>query len=66
MSDTPTVKLVSRERKFNFVGSIRRDVVFTVVAEDMADAWRQFRSSAAASIDILFVIKTETEIYLTQ
>ncbi len=66
MSDTPTVKLVSRERKFNFVGSIRRDVVFTVVAEDMADAWRQFRSSAAASIEILFVIKTETEIYLTQ
>lgn len=64
MSDTPTVKLVSRERKFNFVGSIRRDVVFAVVAEDMADAWRQFRSSAAASIEILFVIKTETEIYL--
>jgi site-specific DNA-methyltransferase (adenine-specific) len=66
MSDTPTIKLVSRERKFTFVGSIRRDVVFTVVAEDMADAWRQFSSSAAASIEILFVIKTETEIYLAQ
>jgi site-specific DNA-methyltransferase (adenine-specific) len=48
MSDTPTIKLVSRERKFNFVGSIRRDVVFAVVADDMADAWRQFSSSTAA------------------
>ena len=66
MNETPTLKLVSRERKFNFVGSIRRDVVFTVVAEDMADAWRQFRSSASAPIKILFVIKTETEIYLAQ
>ncbi len=66
MSGTPTGKLVRRECNFYFVGAIRREVVFTVAAEDMTEAWQKFRASPATSVEILFVIKTQTEIYLAQ
>ena len=59
-------KLVRRERSFYFVGSYRREVVYSVAAESMEEALAKFQGSAQAALEILFVIKTETEIYLTQ
>ena len=58
--------LVHRERKYFFVGSLQRDVVFSVVAESLEEAWRHFRSSSKRGTPIFSVIKTETEIYLAQ
>jgi hypothetical protein len=59
-------RLVRRERNYYFVGTFRREVIYSVVAEDMEDAVRKFHSSAQGTIEISFVIKTETEIYLAQ
>ncbi len=59
-------KLVRRERSYYFVGATRRDVVFSVRADTLEEAWLKFGSSPEADNDILFVIKTETEIYLAQ
>ena len=66
MEVSTTSKLVHRERKFFFVGSLQREVVYSVVAESLDEAWKQFRSSSRSDIPILSVIKTETEIYLAQ
>jgi len=61
---TLTPRLVHRERKYFFVGAHRREVVYSVVAESLEEAWRSFRSSPHQHTEITFVIKTETEIYL--
>jgi hypothetical protein len=61
-----TSKLVHRERKYFFVGAHQREVVYSVVAESLEEAWDSFRSSPHRSHEILSVIKTETEIYLAQ
>jgi hypothetical protein len=66
VSDAPPTRLVRRDRNFHFVGANPRDVVFTVAADDMAEAWTRFRDSAVSATQVLFVIKTETEIYLAQ
>ena len=59
-------KLVRRERSFYFVGNDRREVIYSVAADNMEEALQKFHSSAQAATEILFVIKTETEIYLAQ
>jgi hypothetical protein len=59
-------KLVRRERSFYFIGTSRREVVYSVVAGDMEEAMQKFSASTQSSIEILLVVKTETEIYLTQ
>jgi len=59
-------RLVRRERSFYFVGTFRREVVYSVAAETMEEAMRKFNSSTQAATEIMFVIKTETEIYLAQ
>jgi len=59
-------KLVHRERKYFFVGAYQREIVFSVAAESLEEAWREFESSPHASEAILSVIKTETEIYLAR
>ncbi len=65
--DTPASgRLVRRERSYYFVGAIRREVIYSVPAATLEEAWQRFRSSAQAGVEILFVIKTETEIYLAQ
>ena len=64
VTDAPSIRLVRRDRNFHFVGANPRAVVFTVAADDMAEAWTRFRSSAASGTQVLFVIKSETEIYL--
>jgi hypothetical protein len=45
---------------------VRREVVYCVTAEDMEEAVQKFHGSAQAALEILFVIKTETAIYLAQ
>lgn len=57
-------RLVRSERNFHFIGVIRREIVFSVAAVDLQDAWRKFRNSSAAATEILFIVKAETEIYL--
>jgi hypothetical protein len=41
-------------------------VIFTVQAENMEDAWTKYLSRAEVAPEVMFVIKTETEIYLAQ
>jgi site-specific DNA-methyltransferase (adenine-specific) len=59
-------RLVYRESKFFFVGSYRREVVYSVVALNLDEAWRHFRSSPQGAQEVISIIKTETEIYLAQ
>jgi site-specific DNA-methyltransferase (adenine-specific) len=59
-------RIVHQEKNFFFVGSDKREVVFSTAANSMEDAWRRFHSSKSSRISVLFVIKTETEIYLAQ
>ncbi len=66
MEPPASTTLVRRERSFYFVGLHDREVIYTVVASTLEEAWQRFRASAQAGIEILFVIKTETEIYLVQ
>jgi site-specific DNA-methyltransferase (adenine-specific) len=61
-----TSRLVHRERKYFFVGAVRREVIYSVVADSLQDAWTSFRASSFQHLDIFSVIKTETEIYLAQ
>ncbi len=59
-------RLVHRERKYFFVGAHRREVVYSVVADSLEEAWDRFRSSPVQFEEILSIIKTETEIYLAR
>jgi len=59
-------RLVRRERSYYFVGASRREVIYSVSAESMEEAVQKFHSSAQATTEIIFIIKTETEIYLAQ
>jgi len=59
-----TLKPVHHERRFYFVGRTEREIIFTVLATSVEDAWRQFRASGKRDSDAIFIIKTETEIYL--
>jgi len=66
MGTAASGKMVRRERNYYFVGMHRREVIFSVAASTIEDAWQQFRASPEAGTEILFVIKAETEIYLAQ
>lgn len=59
-------RLVRTDRSFYFIGTFRREVVFSVVADDMEEAMRKFSASTQSGLEILLVVKTETEIYLAQ
>jgi len=63
MSVSP--QLVQQERRFYFIGRTDRRVIFTFLADSLDDAWAKFRASGRSDSDALFIIKTETEIYLT-
>jgi site-specific DNA-methyltransferase (adenine-specific) len=63
MTALPT-KLVRTDRTFYFIGAMRREVVYSVAAANMDEAWSRFRASQSAGTEILLVIKNETEIYL--
>jgi site-specific DNA-methyltransferase (adenine-specific) len=58
------LQLVQQECRFYFIGRHNRAVIFSVLAPTVDDALQQFRSHGHSDSDALFIIKTETEIYL--
>jgi len=62
----PLTKLVQRECRFYFIGLTRREVIYSVEAPSLDEAWQAFHSSPKSSESVFSVIKTETEIYLAQ
>jgi site-specific DNA-methyltransferase (adenine-specific) len=61
---SPHLQLVQQERRFYFIGRNDRRVIFTVLADSLDEACQKFRASGRPDSDALFIIKTETEIYL--
>jgi site-specific DNA-methyltransferase (adenine-specific) len=57
-------KLVHQECRFYFVGHNDRRVIFSVLANSLDEARQKFHASGRSDSDALFIIKTETEIYL--
>jgi len=60
----PQLQLVQQERRFYFIGRTQREVIFSVLADSLDDARQKFRASGRPDSDALFIIKTETEIYV--
>ena len=63
-SMSPQLQLVQQERRFYFVGRTKREILFTVLADSLDEARQKFRNAGHPDSDALFIIKTETEIYL--
>jgi len=61
---SPQLQLVQQECRFHFIGRQNRAVIFSVQAATLDDALQQFRNSGHSSSDALFIIKTETQIFL--
>ena len=61
---SPQLQLVQQERRFYFIGRTQREIIFTVLAESLDEARQKFRASGRPDSDALFIVKTETEIYL--
>jgi site-specific DNA-methyltransferase (adenine-specific) len=61
---SPPLQLVQQELRFHFIGRHDRRVIFSVLADSLDDARQKFRASGHPDSDALFIIKTETEIYL--
>src|SRR6266705_6964046 len=61
---SPQLQLVQQERRFYFIGRTNRTVIFSVLAESLEEARQKFRASGRPDSDALFIIKTETSIYL--
>src|SRR6266404_855427 len=59
------LQLVQQERRFYFIGRTKREILFTVLADSLDEARQKFRNAGNSDSDALFIIKTETEIYLT-
>jgi site-specific DNA-methyltransferase (adenine-specific) len=60
----PLAKLVQRERTYYFVGTHQREVIYSVAADSLEEAWQRFGASPRSASAVFCVIKTETEIYL--
>ena len=58
------IQLVQQERRFYFIGRADRRVIFSVLADSLDEARQKFRASGRSDSDALFIIKTETSIYL--
>ena len=61
---SPQLQLVQQECRFHFIGRHTRAVIFSVQAPTLDDALQQFRNSGHSPSDALFIIKTETQIFL--
>ncbi len=61
---SPQLQLVQQERRFYFVGRAKREILFTVLADSLDEARQKFRNAGNSDSDALFIIKTETEIYI--
>jgi site-specific DNA-methyltransferase (adenine-specific) len=59
-----SLQLVQQERRFYFIGRTKREVIFSVLADSLDEARQKFRASGRPDSEALFIIKTETEIYL--
>lgn len=60
----PQLQLVQQERRFYFIGRTKREILFTVLADSLDEARQKFRNAGHPDSAALFIIKTETEIYL--
>jgi site-specific DNA-methyltransferase (adenine-specific) len=60
----PSLQLVQQELHFHFIGRTDRRVIFSTVADSLDEARQKFRASGRSDSDALFIIKTETQIYL--
>lgn len=58
------IQLVQSERRFYFIGRADRRILFSVLANSLDEVCQKFHASGHSSSDALFIIKTETEIYL--
>ena len=58
------LQLVQQECRFHFIGRHNRAVIFSTLAPTLDDALQQFHSRGHATSDALFIIKTETQIFL--
>jgi site-specific DNA-methyltransferase (adenine-specific) len=59
-----TAKLVRQDRTFYFIGRTRREVIFSAASTTLDEAHQKFIASGCSEAEVLFVVKTETEIYL--
>src|SRR5215472_10927772 len=59
-----SLQLVQQERRFYFIGRADRRVIFSVLADSLEEARQKFRASGRSDSDALFIIQTETSIYL--
>ena len=55
---------VQQERRFYFIGRTKREVISCALAASLEDVREKFRAAGHPDSDALFIIKTETEIYL--
>jgi site-specific DNA-methyltransferase (adenine-specific) len=58
------LQLVQQECRFHFIGRHNGKVIFSVQAPTLEDALQQFHSLGHSDSDALFIIKTETQIFL--
>jgi site-specific DNA-methyltransferase (adenine-specific) len=61
---SPPLQLVQQELRFHFIGRHDRRVIFSTVADSLDEARQKFRATGHPDSDALFIIKTETQIYL--
>jgi site-specific DNA-methyltransferase (adenine-specific) len=59
-----SLQLLQHDRTFHFVSRTTHKIIFSTQATTLDDARQKFQVSGHASSDALFIIKTETEIYL--
>jgi site-specific DNA-methyltransferase (adenine-specific) len=58
------LQLVQQECRFYFIGRHKREVIFTVDAMTLDDARAKFKASGRLDADAIFIIRTETQIFL--
>ena len=58
------LQLVQQECRFHFIGRHNRAVIFSVLADSLDEACQKFRAHGHSDSDALFIIKTETQIFL--
>ena len=61
---TQRLNLVQQDCRFHFVGESDRRIIFTVKADSIDDAREKFRASGHSDCDAIFIIKTQTEIFV--
>ena len=59
------LQLIQHECRFHFISRATRQIIFSVEAATLDDARAKFQSSGHTNSDALFIIKTETQIFLT-